>query len=362
MARRRLPVRPALLAGAAVLAAAIILAIVFRQDLSLLGVADMHSLAVDDSGYQIQPLAFHFTSSFARGHDVYLADADGRIFHADDRDGSQARQELGLACPSPRMIFAASDGTLLVSPDFTGSLLRSADGGNSWQAVLDRAAWRMDEDPRTGALYVGAYNRREQASLRAAIFKSIDRGLTWQRVFDDPGLDHIHTIRCDGEFGRVYFAAGDKSALRGQGWSDDEGGTWSWINRGRYDGHTDLALTDRLAVWGSDDQYGRIILSPRNNPRDSKTVLCGRYQQIWFVVAAGRQIYAGTSCLHNKSSSGAFLLASGDEGQTWRKLMTLPVSADVDPTFFGDSRYLSADGWLYFSTTAGKSYRVRAKR
>jgi photosystem II stability/assembly factor-like uncharacterized protein len=237
-------------------------------------------------------------------------------------------------------------------------MVRSADGGRTWQKVINRHFWRMDEDEETHTLYAGNYEKTRPRLQPATLFASTDDGTTWRTVFTDNQLDHIHSVRCDPQYHRVYLSAGDGS-FRGQAWSGDNGGTWQWINRGGMQGHTDLAFTDQYVVWGSDDHWGRILLGPRDTVGDGKTVLKGRGQDIWFVVAEGSQAYAGTRCLPEARESSAFLLASSDGGRTWRKLLRHSAPAGDEACMASESRRLSTEGWLFFTTTDGKAYRVR---
>jgi hypothetical protein len=330
-----------------------------RWDLYMINVPDIHDLPLNSSGYTIEPLPFQITVSFVRGHDLYYADEHSIVYVSHDRDSPEKSLALGKSqVASPRLLFVSSRGTLFLGGN-DSRMERSTNRGKSWEQVLSVPTWRMDEDEATGTLYVGNYSPRHHPIEMATVYKSMDEGETWQPVFTDNRLDHIHTVRYDPIFDRMYIAAGDDSTPRGQAWSDDNGKSWKWIANGRGNGHTDLAFSDHFVFWGSDDWYGRIIRSTRAQVQEGETILFAKRHQIWWVVARNQQIYAGTFLEHPKSQSGAFLIASDNEGHTWQKLIEVGQAGPKLKAFLGESRRLTSDGWVYFSTSEGQSYRVR---
>ena len=329
-----------------------------RWDLYMLNVSDMHDLPLNTSGYTIEPLPFQMTVSFVRGHDVFYADDHGHVYMADDRDPLGTQMKLGVThVVSPRMLFVSSQGTMFLAGN-DPHMERSVDRGVSWEHVLSMPAWRMDEDETTSTLYVGNYSKRRDSSGKAVLLQSTDEGATWESIFTDRRLDHIHTVRYDPIFHRIYIAVGDRPP-RGQAWSDDGGQTWHWIAHGRGNGHTDVTFSEHYTWWGSDDWYGRIIRSARDSVEEGETLLFAKRHQIWWMVARNQQIYAGTFLEHPKSRSGAFLIASDDEGLHWQKLMELGQAGPELKSFHGESRALSSGGWMYVSSSEGRSYRFR---
>lgn len=329
-----------------------------RWELRLAGVPSMYDLPVDSTGYTIEKLPFVFLASFARGQAVYFADPDGRIFRADDRDPAGTRVEIGRSGIRPRMLFVSSRGAVFVSGD-DQPMVRSADGGKTWEKCMDWSFWRMDEDEQTGTLYAGNYSRRNDPAFRAAVFKSTDEGKTWQRVFTDDRLDHVHTTRYDPKYKRIYIATGDVGKYRGQLFSPDGGGTWKRILSGVKQGCTDAAISEACVFWGSDDGLGRVVRARRETPESGQNVLRCVGHQVWFVVAEGLQVYVGTYVQDVKLPGPAFLMASSDEGRTWRKLMEHDKPRADVRGLIGESRRLSAGRWLYFTADGGASYRVR---
>lgn len=321
-------------------------------------VPQMHNIPVTMVGYTIEQIPFNFGASFVRGHDVYLVDNKGWVYKGDDRRRPQDVQLLGGTKFLPRLLFVSSRGTIFVSGDYS-PMVRSTDGGKTWEKIHDWSFWRMTEDEGSHTLYAGNYSPQKRPVFIAKIFKSNDEGRTWHTIFEDERLDHIHSIQWDAKFRNLYITAGDGSH-RGQAYSPDYGNTWHWINSGGKQGHTDVAISERYVLWGTDDNLGRVLRAPRQPVRDGQAVVWQPYHHVWWIVADRRQIYAGTFTSKGKREySGAFLIASDDEGETWQRLLVEPYGDARFSGFVVDSRRLSADGWLYCATASGRAFRIR---
>jgi hypothetical protein len=314
---------------------------------------DFASWPVDTAGYAIEVLPWQITCSFAHGPNVFLGLPDGRILRVRDDDLSQPPQIMSGPTANPWALLVMQGGDILTAaPD--GPLYRSSDGGVSWQISLDVPIWRMEEDD-LGNLYTGNYTKTRDRV--ATLYKSQDSGATWQVIWQDPGNDHIHTVRWDDQAKRLYFSFGDKPQ-RGQGYSDDRGGTFTILARDAHQGHTDVTFTRDYVFWASDDQSGRVFRVDRQTNRNQ--VLMGRSQFMWFAVAGDYQVYVGTQTSRYGGGERAALLASPDQGQTWQKLLETAVSTGpYDQGFTAESRRLTSNGWLYLADKQGASYRLR---
>jgi photosystem II stability/assembly factor-like uncharacterized protein len=327
----------------------------YRWNIRLASVRRADDLPIDTSGYEVEKLPFPFHVSFAQGSTVYFADPPGNVYRAEDSNPVETLMLVGRSGLVPRSLVVSSRGSIFISGD-RQPLLRSGDAGRTWVKVLDMPVWRMAEDQATGTLYAGNYSKGP--GVHAVVVKSNDDGRTWRQVFADKSLDHIHTLRFDPEFHRLYIAAGD-GRRRGEAYSDDAGSHWQWILRGIKQGYTDAAVTSSSIVWGSDDRLGRLVIAARNSPLSGETVLWSKGQQIWFVSAQGTQVFAGTYIEDTSNRGAVYLLASNDEGRTWQKLLEYGGSHPGPKGFATDSRQLSAGGWLYFTAVNGQGYRVR---
>jgi photosystem II stability/assembly factor-like uncharacterized protein len=342
------------LVAAVILAGAAVLVDTYRWDIRMAGIPRADDLRIDTRGFQIEKLPFPFRVSFAQGPIVYFADAGGEVYRAEDSNPMRTLRKIGRSGVMPRSLIVSSKGTIFVSGD-RQPLFRSIDGGRTWEKVLDIPVWRMAEDEISGALYAGNYSKGP--GVHAVVFKSDDDGHAWRQIFADGRLDHIHTLRFDPRFHRLYIATGD-GGRRGQAYTDDGGRSWCWMLQGDKQGYTDAALSRSFILWGSDDRLGRIVIASRSSPGGGRTILWSKGRQVWFVTGRDEQIYAGTFVEDRWNRSAVYFLASSDEGRSWQKL--LQSGAQPGPKgFITDSRHLSAGGWLYFTDGNGQGYRVR---
>ena len=336
----------------------VILHLRWRLGLWINRVPQMHNIPVTTLGYTIQQIPFYFGASFVRGHDVYLVDGKGWVYKGDDRRRPQDVQLLGDSKIPGRLLFVSSRGTIFVSGD-NSPMVRSMDGGKTWEKIHDWSFWRMAEDEESHTLYAGNYTPKKRPVFIAKVFKSNNEGRTWHTIFEDGRLDHIHSIQWDTKYRNLYITAGDGSH-RGQAYSADYGNTWHWINSGGKQGHTDVAISERYVLWGTDDNLGRVLRAPRQPVRDGRAVVWQPDHHVWWIVAHRHQIYAGTFTSRDKREySGAFLIASNNEGETWQRLLVEPHGNARLSAFMAESRRLSADGWLYCATTLGRGFRIR---
>lgn len=312
---------------------------------------DFAEWPVDATGYEIEQIPVDLGASFVRGSDVYFGRGDGAIFRADDRDLSHPWISLGRPYTfGPRLLFASSSGILFTSPTNL-PLVRSDDDGRTWHQCLDIPVWRMDEDER-GTLYAGNYNKVK--GQVATLYRSTDGGATWNIIYENPVEHHIHTVRWDELGKRIYISYGD-GPTRGQAYSDDRGATFHALASGHGQGHTDVAFTTDYILWAADDAAGHVYRTGRQTSATER--LLGRSQYMWWAVARDELVYVGT--MASAAGDRACLLASDDQGNTWRRLLeTSPAAGDFDKGLVAESRKLSSAGWLYFAAE-GISYRVR---
>lgn len=138
------------------------------------------------------------------------------------------------------------------------SLLRSHDGGRSWQfcrslpptspgfGVLPSAIETVD-----GTIYVGEYPLSPESA--PGILVSHDRGISWNRVAV-PGVRHIHSVQGDPFGGEIWVTTGDRDdecwigRLRDGSFERIGGGSQHWRA-------VELAFTPKEILWGMDCAY-----------------------------------------------------------------------------------------------------------
>jgi photosystem II stability/assembly factor-like uncharacterized protein len=159
----------------------------------------------------------------------------------------------GLRCP---LLVDCNDKNVLFAGTVSNGVLRSRDGGRTWQEVnvgLSKPEiWWLEQHPKTGELWAG--------TSPASIFHSSDRGEHWEeceavrrlpRVPDwtfpqPPHIPHVKHISLRADDPADILAAVE------EGWlirSRDGGATWSNLTEGtEFDSHTAYFMPDDARV------------------------------------------------------------------------------------------------------------------
>ncbi|MDD5354857.1 MAG: glycosyltransferase, partial [bacterium] len=135
-------------------------------------------------------------------------------------------------------VHVAKTGYIFASPKGPGvsnsekGLWRSVDGGNTWDRVIDLSygdnticIWPLAED-NEGRIFAGTYLDGSENYLGTGnIYRSVDSGITWQKVYEDNRKRiHIHNIQIDERSGIIYACYGDsehgiiRSINHGESW------------------------------------------------------------------------------------------------------------------------------------------------
>ncbi len=146
---------------------------------------------------------------------VYAADVQGNILKSTDGgDTWQAVAQLDVVSLGSLAVDPSSPDTLYAGTSGQGGgLFKSTDGGQNWQEVLQESDLVVSAAAGNSDL-VFAYGG-------TGIFKSTDGGTTWRRTLDRPA----YSVRAAPSNPRVVYAGTPEGALQ----SNDGGETW--INR-----------------------------------------------------------------------------------------------------------------------------------
>lgn len=156
---------------------------------------------------------------FADDNNGYAMGAYGVVLRTRDGGQSWAIQGNRLENPENYHFYAiaqSSAGTLILAGE-AGTLLRSLDGGNTWERI---------ESPYTGSFFdaVAASDGGLLIfGLRGNVFRSLDEGASWSPV----ATGDNRTLMCGtaGDDGSVILAGAAGAVLR----SDDAGATFKVI-------------------------------------------------------------------------------------------------------------------------------------
>jgi photosystem II stability/assembly factor-like uncharacterized protein len=212
-----------------------------------------------------------------------------------------ARRDIGPVFMSGRITDLAvyeADPAIFYAASASGGLLKTTNGGNSWENVFDSQATVSigdvainPTDPNVIWVGTGEANNRQSSSWGDGIYKSVDGGKTWKHM----GLrdsQHIGRIIVDptdtdvvyvAAVGRLWGANKERGVFK----TTDGGVTWQHV----------LAINENT---GATD----LIMDPAN----SKVLYAAAY--------ARRRAGYG----FNGGSPDSGIYKSTDAGRTWRKV------------------------------------------
>lgn len=223
------------------------------------------------------------------------------------------------------------------TPVRSDALYRSEDGGSNWQpagnGLLPGRITALYVDPATKALFAGVQARGDSVSGREGLWRSTDRGATWDQV--PLGIDHLAVQRIARSAGDRYLYVGAIAGASQESYVDrssDDGDTWTQSQPLRSQQDPSPFLTDLLP-----------------HPQDPKRL---------FVVARGDRLYQSTDA--GDTWNAASLTASSSANGSMR-LAIRPDRPDTLLAVGGYSRQnaqvlrvqLSRDGGATWSLLSG---------
>jgi photosystem II stability/assembly factor-like uncharacterized protein len=281
--------------------------------------------------------AILFNARLAMGDDGTLFAAIGTVVERSD-DGGQTWTHLpGLPLAFQIASLAVSpnfaeDGVVVVGGDYTNNqIIRSADGGKTWQVVFDGASLEGTSDVVALAFSPDfASNGTLYAWLQyGGLLRSTDGGLSWSLAYNDQERRYYgQTLLVSPTGDRLYLGALDGYVLV----SKDNGQTWLEVGSNVPDTRvwsSALALSPEGVLFlGTDIGVYRTLDGGQTWTRAS-TGLALRQdgaapQSVRALHFSGGHLYAALS------QGGLFV--SDDQGQTWRSTLTGQPTSSVQPS------------------------------
>lgn len=311
---------------------------------------DMGISYSDDVGQTWQsaviPEGFGTSLSLGRGFrpNSLIAWGTSGIFRSENGGVSwQATEETGRV---RRMIALPASQTLFAEVNF-GGWRRSTDGGNIWQALdgLESSYELREivETPQGDKLFV---------ATDAGVFRSTDRGLTWEPANRGLGAPSILTLAI-GLNDAVFTTLDGGGLLR----SIDNGTTWQPADQGLKDrivrsliitpdGHTLFAGTYNGLFQSRDNGFSWQPVGPPLDDYSVTTLLVG---------PDARTLFVGTF--------GAGIFRSSDLGATWVEAVQgiegrWVNSLTVGP--YGQKLFAATDEGVFRSSDNGTSWQLTA--
>lgn len=214
------------------------------------------------------------------------------------------------------------DGIVLVGGNYSSKqILRSADGGQTWQVVFDGASLEGASD--VGAIAISPNFARDKTAYAwlqyAGLLRSPDAGQTWTQVPSDKSGAFAQMLAV-GPDGRLYLGA----LYGGLSVSDNGGQSWqdltanipdqrTWSSALAFGPNNSLFLGTDVGVYRSLD--GGQSWSSANNglPLDPAQ---GKPQAVRALAFSGQRLYAALT------KGGVFV--SEDQGASWRSMQSGP--------------------------------------
>ena len=276
-------------------------------------------------------------SHISVGNGIYKSLDAGKTWR---RMGLEATGRIGRVIVDPHhpdVVFACAVGHAY-GPQPERGVFRSADGGQTWQQVLNvdenTGCSDLAMDPNNShIMFAGMWQlelktwNRTSGGPGSGLYKSIDGGLTWRHItghgLPAPPLGKIAVAMSKKNSSRVYalIETGDgvpyegKPTSRGELWvSDDGGDNWRVTNY-------DRQLAGRAAY------YTRCTVEPDNE------------NEIYFMTAAFSRSLDGGKTLTDMQQ-----LPGGDNHDLW-----------IDPTN-GDRLVVSNDSGVSISVNRGRTW------
>jgi photosystem II stability/assembly factor-like uncharacterized protein len=303
--------------------------------------------------------------SVGYGDGVYRSDDGGRSWR---NVGLKTSEHIGRIAIDPRdsnVVFVAAQGPLWSGGGERG-LYKTTDGGRTWKAVIPSTehtgATDVVIDPSNpDIMYASTWQRRRHfytlinGGPETAIYKSADGGNTWTRTRSGlpPGdLGRIGLSISPADTNVIYASVEASGNLSGIFRSSDRGATWermgNRIAQGMYYGQivADPKVVDRVYI-------PDVIMQVSDDG--------GRTQR-----AAGERLkHVDNHALWIDPNNNDYLLVgcdggiyeSFDRGQNWHFKENLPVTQFYDVTVDGQSPWY----WVYGGTQDNNSLGGPAK-
>jgi len=242
------------------------------------------------------------------------------------------KEQGGMRCP---VVIDKDDPKRLYAGTSRGGILRSEDGGDTWQEIntglKTKEIWWVEQHPKTGHLWAGV--------SPSAMYKSTDRGDTWveceqlqslptikEWTFPQPPhISHVKHLSLHPDDPNQVFGAVE------EGWlirTTDGGRTWENIKNGcEFDAHTVYFMHDNpkvimsssgQGVYRSEDGGDSFVKTTTGMDRRYMVHLVSHPERPKTMFTAAAEV-PPPGWTRPEGGNTAFY-RSDDQGRTWRRL------------------------------------------
>ncbi|MBN2010363.1 hypothetical protein JW960_13540 [candidate division KSB1 bacterium] len=277
-----------------------------------------------------------------------------------------------------RCVFVSSTGSIFVSRDKSGKLMKSINHGQRFEPCLflsnkkASTVWHMAENTN-GWLFVAEYSNLSWNDSCAYIYRSEDDGNTWETIYDNPtGARHFHFVDIDPYTNNIYAAYGDGKERAGFIRSVDNGDTWELIGNNKTNPDIDwqftsIVFTPNYRILGEDEPIQSDIVRTSDDIHFEKVFIPDSLEQYnfwaWGRIDNDGNVLFGSWTQHNflkdtvNESRGVVYLTQ-DEGDTWEKLIDFGLQEKHSGTHFASNIF--NDEWIFFHSR-GSNQRIKIR-
>jgi hypothetical protein len=166
-------------------------------------------------GFSLSELTQCIQASWIADNGTFYVSSNNSVFSSQDQ-GVTWRQLKSFNCQGIDLVYVDSRNFVFASPGIAANktdagLWCSTNQGSTWERILplpvNCSVWSIAETS-TKTLFASVYTRGKVRN--AKIYRSLDGGNSWRKVFSDPKARHVHIVTFDKETNYIYASIGDK--------------------------------------------------------------------------------------------------------------------------------------------------------
>lgn len=243
--------------------------------------------------------------------------------------------------------------------------------GRIWVFDLNKCAWEADPEAIHGgrplavcstgdALYYGEYKSNEcRGPIR--IYRSIDRGRTWDVAHQRNDIRHVHGVFLDPFTKTIWFTTGDEDHECGIWRTQDDFASVTRVLGGSQQFRAvDLVFTEDHVYFGTDTPLEQNYIYRFTRTGDTVEQIAPVASSVFYGARVGKRIFFGTVCEPSQVNETrvATIVGSDETGAQWREIQRSSKDAWPMKYFqYGQFRFprgTNHSSYLWFSSLAVK--------
>ncbi|HEX9061818.1 MAG TPA: stalk domain-containing protein [Clostridia bacterium] len=182
-------------------------------------------------------------------------------------------------------------------------------------------------DSHGNTVIAGEYSVEDGKTYR--VIRSFDGGASWEAVLAKKNPDEIRHFHSVNYINSMWFITSGDYGDQVKWWrSYDDGASWEQIKNIGGQTYRTLNLQkmdgDEI-IWGSDEEQFPRILKASLNDLENPVVLKSLKHACWGIVGSGNTYIAITSVESNDAEKNSYIYISRDGGATWSEDLVWPI-------------------------------------